>query len=48
MDTIGGQSGSAVCDTYCAVAVHAYGHTSHNRGTRVVEEVRRNLLARAR
>ncbi|QQQ76411.1 trypsin-like serine protease [Saccharothrix sp. 6-C] len=52
MDTIGGQSGSAVyntgCGTYCAVAVHAYGHTSHNRGTRIIEEVRRNLLAWAR
>ncbi|MGM1064601.1 trypsin-like serine peptidase, partial [Saccharothrix sp. Mg75] len=41
LDTVGGQSGSAVyhvgCTTYCAIAVHAYGYGDHNRGTRITE-----------
>ncbi|MER5261043.1 trypsin-like serine protease [Actinosynnema sp. NPDC002837] len=51
LDTIGGQSGSPVynydsgCSAACAVAIHAYGYTSHNRGTRIIEEVRQNLLS---
>ncbi|WP_053714488.1 trypsin-like serine peptidase [Saccharothrix sp. NRRL B-16348] len=47
LDTIGGQSGSPVyntgCATYCAVAIHAYGHGTHNRGTRIIPEVHQNL-----
>ncbi|QFZ23876.1 trypsin-like serine peptidase [Saccharothrix syringae] len=43
LDTVGGQSGSVVhtsgCGTYCGVAVHAYGHGDHNRGTRITEAV---------
>ncbi|MFC6092887.1 trypsin-like serine peptidase, partial [Saccharothrix lopnurensis] len=43
LDTVGGQDGSVVraagCSTFCGIAVHAYGHGDHNRGTRITEAV---------
>ncbi|WP_158847456.1 trypsin-like serine peptidase [Saccharothrix deserti] len=47
LDTVGGQSGSAVytsgCTTFCALAVHAYGYGDHNRGTRITEAAYNNF-----
>ncbi len=49
LDTAGGQSGGPVCRVedgeYVAVAVHAYGGTTANSGTRIVQEVYDNLMA---
>jgi glutamyl endopeptidase len=49
IDTAGGQSGSAVYrisgGTRYAVAVHAYGGTTTNSGTRIVTPVYNNLVA---
>lgn len=49
LDTAGGQSGSAVYRVeggeYTAVAVHAYGGTTANSGTRITQDVFGNLMA---
>jgi len=49
LDTAGGQSGAPVYrvdgDEYVAVAVHAYGGTTTNSGTRITQQVYDNLLA---
>jgi V8-like Glu-specific endopeptidase len=48
LDTVGGQSGSAVyCvegDEFIAVGVHAYGGTTTNSGTRITQQVYDNLM----
>ena len=49
VDTVGGQSGSAVYriadGARYAVAIHAYGGATSNSGTRITSEVYNNLVA---
>jgi glutamyl endopeptidase len=49
VDTVGGQSGSAVYrivnGSRFAIAVHAYGGATSNSGTRITSEVQNNILA---
>ena len=49
IDTMGGQSGSAVCriinDNRFGIAIHAYGGATTNSGTRIIQDIYNNMVA---